>query len=433
MPERTTVAAPVSEVSPDGLDRLVLGAGVVAGELEDGGREDDPDDHGADGDHPRVVDRRGRAGTQLGEGARQVGEARDGAEHGRDAGRQVERAVDRPQRVLPGAGPGEEDADQRGDHADGGDDQREDQTGLAERRLAEDQRGDQRHGVRLEEVRRHAGAVTDVVAHVVGDGGRVARVVLGDVLLDLADEVGADVGGLGEDAAADPHEHGEHGGAEAEALEDRRGVALEHEHDEGGAQQAEAHGRHAHVRAGAEGDPDGRGAALDAGPGRRGHAQVGAGGQPHAEVADQAGEHRAREEGDRPGDPQAPVRTLLVGVGRQRQQQEERDDGEDAQRAELAAEEGGRALLHRAGDVLHRRGAVAGGEAPRAGRRPRHEQRHQRDHTHDGDEGEVACGQRRDGHRGSSCEWLRGTRAKVSAAQIQPARRTRPRVQTGAV
>jgi hypothetical protein len=97
---------------------------------------------------------------------------------------------------------------------------------LAEGGLAEDQRGDQRHGVRLEEVGRHAGAVADVVAHVVGDGRRVARVVLGDALLDLADEVGADVGGLGEDAAADPHEHREQRGTEAEALEHLGGVPL---------------------------------------------------------------------------------------------------------------------------------------------------------------------------------------------------------------
>ena len=101
---------------------------------------------------------------------------------------------------------------------------------LAERGLAEDQRGDQRHRVGLEEVGGHAGAVADVVADVVGDRGGVARVVLGDALLDLADQVGADVGGLGEDAAADPHEHGEQRGAEAEALEHGRGVALVDQH-----------------------------------------------------------------------------------------------------------------------------------------------------------------------------------------------------------
>ena len=51
-----------------------------------------------------------------------------------------------------------------------------------------------RDGVGLEQVGGHAGAVADVVADVVGDHGRVARVVLGDARLDLADEVGADVG-----------------------------------------------------------------------------------------------------------------------------------------------------------------------------------------------------------------------------------------------
>ena len=64
-------------------------------------------------------------------------------------------------------------------------------------------RRDDRADVRLEEVGAHAGDVADVVTDVVGDGGRVARVVLGDARLDLADEVGADVGGLGVDAAAD--------------------------------------------------------------------------------------------------------------------------------------------------------------------------------------------------------------------------------------
>ena len=56
--------------------------------------------------------------------------------------------------------------------------------------------GDQRDGVGLEQVGGHAGAVADVVADVVGDHRRVARVVLGDAGLDLADQVGADVGAL---------------------------------------------------------------------------------------------------------------------------------------------------------------------------------------------------------------------------------------------
>ena len=86
-----------------------------------------------------------------------------------------------------------------------------------ERGDAEDDRGDEGDLVALEQVGGHAGAVADVVADVVGDGGRVARVVLGDAGLDLADEVGADVGGLGEDAAADAEEQGEQRAAEPEA------------------------------------------------------------------------------------------------------------------------------------------------------------------------------------------------------------------------
>ena len=74
-----------------------------------------------------------------------------------------------------------------------------------------------RHRVGLEQVRRHAGAVADVVADVVGDHGRVARVVLGDAGLDLADQVGADVGALGEDAAAEAREDRDQRAAEGEA------------------------------------------------------------------------------------------------------------------------------------------------------------------------------------------------------------------------
>ena len=98
---------------------------------------------------------------------------------------------------------------------------RADREDRLERGDAEDDRRDERHLVRLEQVGGHAGAVADVVAHVVGDGGRVARVVLGDAGFDLADEVGADVGGLGEDAAADTEEQREQRAAEPEADEDR--------------------------------------------------------------------------------------------------------------------------------------------------------------------------------------------------------------------
>ena len=180
------------------------------------------------------------------------------------------------------------------------DDQREQQALGAERGLAEDQRGDQRHRVGLEQVGGHAGAVTDVVADVVGDRRGVARVVLGDARLDLADEVGADVGRLGEDAAADAHEHGEQRAAEAEALEHGRGVVVVGEQHDAGAEQAEADGEHADDAAGAERDVEA--ALATAAAGRRGDPDVGLGRQRHADVADRGREHGADDEEQRPAE-----------------------------------------------------------------------------------------------------------------------------------
>ena len=99
--------------------------------------------------------------------------------------------------------------------------ERERHAGLTERKDADEHRCDGGDDVGLEEVGGHAGAVTDVVTDVVGDDGRVAGVVLGDAGLDLADEVGAHVGGLGEDAAAETGEDRDERATEAETDECR--------------------------------------------------------------------------------------------------------------------------------------------------------------------------------------------------------------------
>ena len=83
-----------------------------------------------------------------------------------------------------------------------------------------------RHDIGFEQIGGHAGAVADIVADVVGDHRRVAWIVLGNSGLDLADEVGADVGGLGEDAAAETGEDRNQRGAErerGERVDDGRG------------------------------------------------------------------------------------------------------------------------------------------------------------------------------------------------------------------
>ena len=69
----------------------------------------------------------------------------------------------------------------------------------------------------LEDVGAHPSDVPNVVTHVVGDDAGVARVVLGDSRLDLADEVSADVSSLGVDATAHAGEQRYRGCAHAEA------------------------------------------------------------------------------------------------------------------------------------------------------------------------------------------------------------------------
>ena len=130
---------------------------------------------------------------------------------------------------------------------------------------AADQQGDQHHGgadgddIGLEQVGGHAGAVADIVADIVGDHGRVAGIVLGDSGLDLADQVGADVGGLGEDAAAETREDRDQRGAEGEGdqrVDRRRGRSArspstldEHVEEDRDGEQGEAGDEHAGDRA----------------------------------------------------------------------------------------------------------------------------------------------------------------------------------------
>ena len=71
---------------------------------------------------------------------------------------------------------------------------------------ADQHRRDHRHRKCFEQVRCHARAVADVVADVIGDHRRIARIVFRNSGFDLADQIGADVGALGEYASAQPRE-----------------------------------------------------------------------------------------------------------------------------------------------------------------------------------------------------------------------------------
>ena len=70
-------------------------------------------------------------------------------------------------------------------------------------------RGDDGSDIALEDVGPHPGHVTHIVADVVGDGGRIARVVLRDTGFHLANQIGAYVGGLGVDPTTHTCEEGD--------------------------------------------------------------------------------------------------------------------------------------------------------------------------------------------------------------------------------
>jgi hypothetical protein len=302
---------------------------------------------------------------------------RGGGDHARGDQALVERALD-----VAGARAHEEGADDRGDDRDAAEQQREQRHAgaLAEGQHAEQHHGDRRDGVGLEQVGGHAGAVADVVAHVVGDHGRVARVVLGDPRLDLADQVGADVGRLGEDAAAEPREDRDQRAAEAQADQrvDRRLRAVVEDRGQRAVIARHAGQRQAHDEQAGDGAAAKRRAERrrDAAASGFGDSRVGPHRNVHADVAGRAGEDAADREADRHGD-------VL-----HEDQRDEQHDADAGDRRVLAVQVGARARLDRRRDALHP--LVAGRERQQ---RPRREGsvQHRAGGTHEGDDDPVVA------------------------------------------
>jgi hypothetical protein len=212
------------------------------------------------------------------------------------------------------------------------------------REAAEQHGGDQGHRIGLEQVGRHAGAVTDVVADVVRDHGRVARVVLRDAGFHLAHQVRTDVRALGEDAAAQSREDGDQRTAERQAHQRvQRGVLTQAQRLQRGvvarhAQQAQANHQHAGDRAAPKRHFQ-RGA--DAFACRLRSANVGAHGDEHPDVACQGGKHRANRKAHRGG----PVQ--------RRANHNEQNRAHQPDRAVLAVHVSFRTFLHGGSDLLH--------------------------------------------------------------------------------
>jgi hypothetical protein len=177
------------------------------------------------------------------------------------------------------------------------------------------------------------------------------RVVLRDARLHLADQVGADVRGLGEDAAAQPRKDGDERRAEGERgqrLGDDVPILLDRDRaptrpgqvpvEPGDGEEAEARHQHARDRARAErgGEP-----ALERAARRLRRANIGAHRDVHADIARHARQHGAEQEAH----------------GRYAAQGGEHDHGDDhaddGDGGILPAQIGLGALLDGRRDVLH--------------------------------------------------------------------------------
>ena len=255
--------------------------------------------------------------------------------------------------------------DRRRDRERGQEQRQHDGVVVSEQRPQEHRR-DHGHGVGLEQVGGHAGVVADVVAHVVGDHRRVAGIVLGDAGLDLADQVGADVGGLREDAAAEAGEHRDQRAAEREP--DERlgrlevavglGAALDRIQDaevRAHAQEPEADDEDARDRAALERDRQRR---RKPGLGRLGRAHVRPHRDVHADEARERREHRPDQEPDRdlPAQVGRPVPAIPITRNT--------DHGHAGDGGVLALQVGGGALLDGGGDLLHPLSAGGAAEHP---------------------------------------------------------------------
>ena len=226
--------------------------------------------------------------------------------------------------------------------------------GSVEEDRGEHHRRDDRHRIGLEEVGRHAGAIADIVADVVGDRRRVARIVLGNSGLDLADEVGADVRALGENAAAEPGENRDQRSAETERDQrvDHRAVRRrvaetvgQKAEIAGDAEQRETRHQKSSHRARAESDVEAAGQRLRRGL-RRAH--VGANRNVHADEARRARQNCADREAG--GD----------GPREQQSEPDEDDDADARDRGVLPPQIGLRAFVDRVRDLLHALGAGVG-------------------------------------------------------------------------
>lgn len=202
---------------------------------------------------------------------------------------------------------------------------------------------DETDGVGFEDIGGHAGAIAHIIADVIGDGGRVAGVVLFQLGFDFTNEVGPDVGRFRIDSPAKPGKDANEGGAEGQAGETVDGGA---EAEVFGSDQVEGadgeEGKGDHEKAG-DGTPvesvtQGGGTAEGGG---LGGADIGHDGDPHSGEAGDETTGSTDEEADAGGQ--------IFEVA----DRDEEKEGDPGDSLELAIQIGGGSFLNGGGDFPH--------------------------------------------------------------------------------
>ncbi len=229
------------------------------------------------------------------------------------------------------------------------------QHGIAKRHSSKQQSGDDGDHIGFKQIRRHARAIADIVADVIGNNRRISWVIFRDPGFDLADQIRADIGALGENAAAQTREDRNQRRAKAkpnQSVQDQTLAGIvgwivhAHPRDDIGqikiissdAQKPKAHDQKPGHSARTESDIQGW---LQTGFRRLCRADIGAHRNMHADESGGGGKHRAQGKAD--GD-------IFAQKPAQYRANHNADNGDGAV---LAVQIGDRAFLNSGGDSAH--------------------------------------------------------------------------------
>ena len=149
----------------------------------------------------------------------------------------------------------------------------------------------------LEQIGSHTGNISNVVTHIVSNDGRVSWIVLRDVHLDLSDQIGTDIGGLGVDTSCHTGEEGDGRGTESESGQGFGGIlqsvgfiGVSQSHDvehDGDTKEGESHDGESHDGTTGEGHTKSDGKTLLVGG--LGGSDIGIGGDLHSSPSREGG------------------------------------------------------------------------------------------------------------------------------------------------